>query len=64
MHTVKTKDVVLLAFKDLEDITKNQIGIKIKVLRINNGLEFLSKEFVKFYVLNGIIRHKIVLYSP
>ena len=36
----------------------------MKVLRTNNGLEFVSDQFNTFYTHHGIKRHKIVAGTP
>ena len=37
---------------------------KVKKLRTDNGLEFLNQEFVQFCKDEGMVRHKIVPYTP
>ena len=43
---------------------ENQVGRKLKRLRIDNGLEFCSSEFEKFYKKHGIMRHKTMRHTP
>lgn len=43
---------------------ENQTGKRIKVLRIDNGLEFCNSEFDKLYCDYGIQSHKIVVGTP
>lgn len=43
---------------------ENQTGKHVKVLKIDNGLEYLSEEFAEFCKDNGIARHRIVGLIP
>jgi len=43
---------------------ENEIGHKIKLLRFNNGGEFVSKKFDAFLVECGIQRQTSAPYSP
>ena len=43
---------------------ENQIGTKLKVLRTDNGLEFVSEQFNEFCRKKGIKRHRTVAYMP
>ena len=48
LYFLKKKLEVFSKFKEFKALVENQIGKKIKVLRINNGSEFWGKEFEKF----------------
>lgn len=43
---------------------ENQVGRKMKRLRIDNGLEFCSSEFEEFCKKHGIMRHKTMRHTP
>lgn len=43
---------------------KNKIERKIKNLRTDNVIELCSEEFIGYYKINGINRHKIVSKIP
>lgn len=43
---------------------ENQTGRQIKVLRTDNGLEYLSEEFTEFCKDHGITRQKTVRHTP
>lgn len=43
---------------------KNQVGRKLKVLRTDNGLEFMSHEFNNFCNKEWILKHKTVRKTP
>ena len=45
-------------------MVENQTGRKLKCLRTDNGGEFKSDEFVKFYRERGIRREYTAPYSP
>ena len=46
-----------------KQLVETQIGNIVKVLKTDNGLEFCNKEFNKFCELNGILRHRTVVYT-
>ena len=52
----KKKFEVFDRFKEFKALVENQIEKKIKVLRIDNGGEFRSKEFEEFCKKCGISR--------
>ena len=43
LYFLKKKSEVFNKFKEFKDVVENQIGKKIKVLRIDNGDEFFEK---------------------
>ena len=61
---LKNKNEVLEMFKRLKILVETQTNLKIKTLRIDNGLEFCNKEFEDFCERHGIIRQKIVVHTP
>ena len=63
-YPIKTKDRVFSIFSDWHVVVENQTGQKIKCLRTDNGGEFKSDEFVKFYRERGIRREYMAPYSP
>jgi transposase InsO family protein len=54
---------VFSLFNELKSLLENQTHRKIKVLRTDNGSEFCSAKFDKFYKENVIERHKITPYT-
>ena len=48
LYFLKKKSDVFSKFKEYKALVENQIGKKIKVLRIDNGGEFYEKEFKNF----------------
>lgn len=53
--------------KDLKGeklLLKTKWIFNVKTLRIDNGLEYYNKVFEECYEKNGIMRHKIVTYTP
>ncbi|KAH9806495.1 hypothetical protein KPL71_002780 [Citrus sinensis] len=58
IYILKTKDQALEKFKVWKSLVENQSGFKLKCLRINNDLEFCSKEFEEYCQKHGIKRHK------
>ncbi|KAH9704469.1 hypothetical protein KPL70_011474 [Citrus sinensis] len=64
IYVLKHKSEALGKFKEWVTLIENQTGKKIKRLRIDNGLEYCSKEFEDFCKPKGIARHRTVTYTP
>jgi transposase InsO family protein len=64
IYFLKTKDEVFRRFQEFKSLVENQIGKKIKVLRLDNGGEYTSNEFKDFCKEEGIKRELIVSYNP
>jgi len=60
---MKNKSDAFEKFKEWHTLVENQIGTKLKVLRTDNGLEFVSEHFNEFCRKKGIKRHKTVAYT-
>lgn len=56
-YLLKTKDEETIKFREWLLLTENRSGYKVKYLRTNNGLEYMSKEFKDMCINNGISRH-------
>jgi transposase InsO family protein len=61
---LKTKDEVFNKFQELKAEIENLTSNIIKTLRIDNGGEYTSKEFVVFCKLAGIRRELIITHNP
>ena len=55
---------MFFAFKKFKALVENQTERKIKKLRTDSGLEFCELEFIEFYAVNGIARHKTLVGKP
>lgn len=64
VYVLKYKDHVFEKFKEWKLLVKNQIGIKVKKLRNDNGLEFCNQQFHSYCTNEGIARHKTVRLTP
>ncbi|GAU10233.1 hypothetical protein TSUD_417410 [Trifolium subterraneum] len=64
VHIIKNKSDAFEKFKEWHTLIENQIGTKLKVLRTNNGLKFVSEQFNEFCRKKGIKRHRTVAYTP
>lgn len=53
---IKNKSYVFETFKIWKSLVKNEKGLKIKVLRTDNELEFCNEPFNKYCSENGIAR--------
>lgn len=63
-YYLKTKGEVLKSFQDFKCLVENQTGMKMKILRIDNGKEFCSHNFESFLKKNGILHQTSVSYTP
>jgi transposase InsO family protein len=61
---MKTKGQVFSQFQDFKALMENQTRKKIRVLRLDNGDEYTSKEFMNFCVGEGIRRELTIPYNP
>jgi transposase InsO family protein len=64
VYLLKAKGEAFEKFKQYKALVENKIGHKIKVLRSNNGGEFVSKKFDAFLAECGIQQQTSVPYSP
>lgn len=56
MHHLKIKDQAFETFKEWKAMIMNQVGRRVKMLKIDNGIEYFSNAFDKFYKVRGIRR--------
>jgi len=64
VYILKNKSDAFGKFKEWHTLIENQIETKLKVLRTNNGLKFVSEQFNEFCRKGGIKRHRTVTYTP
>jgi len=64
VYILKNKRDAFEKFKEWHTLVENQIGTKLKVLRTDNDLEFVSEQFNEFCMKRGIKRHRTVTYTP
>ena len=64
MFLLRRKSETFNCFQIFKELTENEIDMKIKCLRSDNGGEFVSKEFNKYCDDNGIKRHFYVTETP
>ena len=60
----KTKDEVFCRFKEFKALVENLTGKKIKVLCLDNGEEYVDKDFIDFCAKEGIRREWTTPYNP
>jgi transposase InsO family protein len=63
IYFLKTKDEVFDRFKEFRALVKNQSRGRIRVLRLDNGGEYTSNEFVEYCVAEGIKKELTVPYN-
>ena len=64
IYFLKNKSETFLKFKEWKILVETQVSRKVKKLRTNNGLEFLSNDFNSFCQKKGIATHRTVRYTP
>ena len=64
VYFLKNKSEVLSKFQEYESMVTNLTGLKIQTLRSDNGGEYTSKEFAKFYASKGIVHQFTNPYTP
>jgi transposase InsO family protein len=64
LYLLKSKDEVFKKFQEFKEEIENLTKKKIKTLRIDNGGEYTSKEFVAFCKSAGIRRELTVPHNP
>lgn len=64
VYLMRTKSEVFEKFKTFEALIRNKYMKTIKILRSDNGGEYLSTEFDKFLKSKGIEKHLTVAYTP
>ena len=61
---LKAKSEVFKCFQEFKALVENQTGKKIKVMRSDNGGEYIDSKFVDFCASEGIWREFTVPYTP
>lgn len=64
IYFLTTKDEVFDQFKEFKALMENQTGRKIKILRSNNGGEYMDKNFTGFCAKEGTQREWTTPYNP
>ncbi|KAG6457289.1 hypothetical protein O3G_MSEX010208 [Manduca sexta] len=63
-YFIKSKDEVLSVFKVFKRLVENETNLKIKMLRTDNGREYVNKQFQSFLQEHGIKHQTTIPYSP
>ena len=63
-YLLSHKSQTLIIFKNFLNVISTQIQKHIKVIRLNNGGEFTSKDFRAFLLQHGILHHCTCAYTP
>jgi len=64
LYVLKNKSESFQKFREWHTLIGNQLGTKLKVLRTDNGFEFVLEQFNEFCRKIGIKRHKTVPHTP
>lgn len=63
-YFLKNKSLVFETFVNFKKLVENQTGKKIKILRSDNGGEFVNKKMFDYLTKCGIKHHRSVPYNP
>ena len=64
IYFLKAKLEVFERFWEFKTLVENQTGRKIRVLRMDNGGEYTSNEFLEYCSIEGIKKEHTVPYTP
>lgn len=64
IYFMKTKSEAFSCFQRYKALVENELNKKIKILRSDNGKEFVNKEFDNYLSQAGIIHQKSNAYTP
>lgn len=64
VYNLKSKSEAFSAFVEYKELMERQTGNKLKILRTDNGKEYMNNEFNNYLKKNGIMRENSVPYSP
>eukprot|EP01018_Ginkgo_biloba_P013593 Gb_33655 [translate_table: standard] len=64
IYPLREKSQTFAVFKQFKELVERQTGLKLKVLRSDNGGECTSKEFNQYCKDRGIQRQLTVAYTP
>lgn len=64
VYFLKTKDEVVECFRNFKNLVENQQERKIKILRSDNGGEFVNEQMESILKKNGIIHQRTNAYTP
>ena len=61
---LKKKSEVCEKFSELKALIENSSGLKINILRSNNGVEYVSNDFLNIFSQSGIRVQHSIPYTP
>eukprot|EP01018_Ginkgo_biloba_P002375 Gb_15908 [translate_table: standard] len=64
IYPLREKSQKFAVFKQFKELVERQTGLKLKVVRSNNGGEYTSKKFNQYCKDHGIQRQLTVAYTP
>lgn len=64
VYILKNKSDTFQRFKGWNVASEVKMGTKLKHIRTENGLEFVSEQFNEFYKKTCVTRHKSVVKTP
>ena len=64
IYFLKTKDQVLNFFTEFHAFVEKQFDSKLKILKIDNGKEYVNNIFSTYLKLHGIEYKLIIPYTP
>nr|AEJ72555.1 putative retroelement polyprotein [Malus domestica] len=64
LYLLKSKDEVINVFQEFHSLVTNQFSTQLKVLRSDNGTEYMSNAFAQYLTCHGIIHQTSCVGTP
>ncbi|KAM1425821.1 hypothetical protein TB2_017749 [Malus domestica] len=64
LYLLKSKDEVINVFQEFHSLVTNQFSTQLKVLRSDNGTEYMSNAFTQYLTCHGIIHQTSCVGTP
>ena len=63
-YTYKYKDETFQLFKDQKTMIENELGYKVKIVRLDNRIKFINQKFIDLFKEIGIVQEPTIAYTP
>jgi len=63
-YTFKNKDDAYELFAEWKTMVENQSGFKVKIVRIDNGTEYINDRFRNLFRATGVVCEPTAVYTP
>ena len=63
-YTYKYKDETFQLFRDWKTMVENQLGYKVKIVRLDNSTKFINQKFIELFKDLEIVQEPTIAYTP